>query len=796
MQAVNVIINLNTHQLNNSFLYSIPEELNDEAVFGKRVLVDFRGRKTEAFVVGQQDIDSAPGLKSIIRVLDQEEVFNQELYELAQWMADYYSVSLALILTMMIPQLLHHKKSLRVIATVSQDQFKDTYAEKGNPYKDFMGLLWSQKELSLNETLKILNKDQLDELIELGLVSLTGIYGSTLASQKDMIYVIDQKKFEKEITAIRKKAPRQAGALDFMASHPNLSCTEFDRVVTRSVSKALIKKGLIESVRIKPEINIPEFELNREQDHAVRMINNCLSAGQYAEYLLFGITGSGKTEVYIRAAQCAIEQGRSVIVLVPEIALTRQLVEIFSRRITDLAVLHSAMSAGERYQEWKRIKQGEVKLVLGPRSAVFAPLPDLGLIILDEEQENSYKQEETPRYHARDIARQRARVTDSVLLLGSATPALETYYRTTTGDARLLHLPRRTGGAAIPEIVIEDMRKSFKSGNYGMLSRYLQERLKHALIMGQQTILFINRRGHSPMTICRECGNMASCPNCSVAMTYHHDIKQNVCHYCNTQRPQTSVCELCGSQHLQLAGTGTQKVEEEIRRLFPQARIARLDLDSSRPKGAQKAILEDMKERHIDILIGTQMVAKGLDFPLVSLVGVVDADSLLNLPDFRARERCFQLLVQVAGRAGRADIPGEVVIQTYNPQEPLFEKVVSQDYKSFYDDEIKIRRRLDYPPYNDILRMVVSSENESSCQKHINELAKYIEEMLDAKEDSIMILGPAPCPISKIKSRYRYQILIKCNSSLLLRSIAAKINNITNPANIKLELDINPMVTI
>lgn len=796
MQAVNVIINLNTHQLNNSFLYLVPEELADEAAFGKRVLVDFRGRKTEAFVVGQQDITPAPDLKSIIKVLDQEEVFNQELYVLALWMADYYSVSLALILTMMIPQLLHHKKSLRVIAAVSPEQYEDGYAGNENPYKEFMELLWSKKELSLNETLRTLNKDQLDELLELGLVSLTGIYGSTRTKQNDMIYVLDQNKLEKEITAIRKKAPRQAEALDLLASRPNLSCTEFDRVVTRSISKALIKKGLIASVRIKPEIIVPEFELNQEQNHAVRMIDEGLTAGQYAEYLLFGITGSGKTEVYVKAAQCALAQGRRVIVLVPEIALTRQLVEIFSRRITDLAILHSAMSAGERYQEWKRIKRGEVNLVLGPRSAVFAPLPNLGLIILDEEQENSYKQEETPRYHARDIARQRARVTDSVLLLGSATPALETYYRTTTGNAQLLHLPRRTGGAAIPDIVIEDMRKSFKSGNYGMLSRYLQERLKHALIMGQQSILFINRRGHSPMTICRECGNMASCPNCSVAMTYHHDIKQNVCHYCNTQRPQTSVCELCGSQHLQLAGTGTQKVEEEIRRLFPQARIARLDLDSSRPKGAQKAILEDMKEKRIDILIGTQMVAKGLDFPLVSLVGVVDADSLLNLPDFRARERCFQLLVQVAGRAGRADIHGEVVIQTYNPQEPLFEKVVSQDYKKFYDDEMKIRKRLDYPPYNDILRMVVSSENESSCQNHINELAKHIEEMIDAKEDNIMIMGPAPCPISKIKSRFRYQIMIKCNSSLLLRSIAAKMNNITHPANIKLELDINPMVTI
>ena len=796
MQAVSVIINLNTKQLNNSFTYLVPEEFAAEAGFGKRVLVDFRGKKTEALIVGLLEVKPDPELKPILRVLDQEEVFNHELLELAQWMADYYSVSLSMVLSMIIPRLLHHKTSMRVIANVSREEYLQTYSELEIQVKDFLELLWSKKEVDLAETRKMLNISQLDDLMSRGLVSMTGIYKTSRLSRNDSIYILNEIKFQEEISLIRRKAPRQAEALELLAAHPGISCIEFDKIVSRSITSALIKKEFVSIDKIKPEIAAPEFELNDEQKDAISKVVKGLDSLQYSEYLLFGITGSGKTEVYIQAAQAAIDQGRSVIVLVPEIALTRQLVEIFSRRIPDIAVLHSAMSAGERYEEWKRIKRGEAKLVLGPRSAIFAPSPDLGLIIMDEEQENSYKQEETPRYHVRDIARQRARLSAAVFLMGSATPSLETYYRVETKETELLRLSQRTAGAVMPEVVIEDMRNSFKSGNRGLISDYLRNRLGHALMMGQQSILFINRRGHSPMTICKECGNIASCPNCSVGMTFHRDLEQNVCHYCNSHSPQLSVCQVCGSRHLQLAGVGTQKVEEEIRKLFPEARIERLDLDSSRPKGAQKTILQAMKESSIDILIGTQMVAKGLDFPMVSLVGVIDADSLLNLPDYRARERCFQLLVQVAGRAGRADIPGEVVIQTYNPQEPLFQKVVSHDYQSFYNDEIKIRRLLEYPPITDILRIVISGEDESACQEYSGQMAKFIEEMIDAKEESIMILGPAPCPISKIKKRFRYQIMIKCFSSLLLRSIAAKINNRNHPVSIKIELDLNPMATI
>lgn len=796
MQAVSVIINLPTQQLNNSFTYLVPEELSAEIDFGKRVLVDFRNRKTEAFIIELMDIESDLGFKPILKILDQEAVFDQQLLALAQWMADYYSASLAMILAMIIPRQLQLKTSLRVISAISREEYNELYSQADAAIQEFFKRLWTKNELSLAEACKYISKKQLDELINRGHLSMSGKYGSSRTLKNDRIYALNQAKLAVEMPNIRRKAPRQAAALDLLTAHPQMSCVEFDKIIPRYITSALIKKELISVAMVKAEMITPEFEINAEQKLAIGEIVNALNADCYSEHLLFGITGSGKTEVYIKAAQAAIEGGRSVIVLVPEIALTRQLVDVFSRRIPDIAILHSGMSVAERYEQWQRIKRGQSRLVLGPRSAIFAPLPALGLIIMDEEHENSYKQEETPRYHARDIARQRARLSAAVLLMGSATPALETYYRATTKATGLLRLSHRTAGAAVPEVIIEDMRNSFKSGNSGLISDYLRNRLQHTLLMGQQSILFINRRGHSPMTICRECGTIATCSDCSVGMTFHRDLNKNVCHYCNRHSPQSSVCQVCGSQHLQLTGAGTQKVEDEIRQLFPLASIARLDWDSSRPKGAQKEILQAMKEQRIDILIGTQMVAKGLDFPLVSLVGVVDADSILNLPDFRARERCFQLLVQVAGRAGRADIPGEVIIQTYNLQEPLWQKVINQDYPSFYNDEINIRKLLEYPPFTDILRIVLSGESESLCCEYSCELAKYIEELLDAKEDSIMIMGPAPCPISKIKGRFRWQIMIKCYSNLLLRSIAAKINTRNHPAGIKLELDLNPMATL
>lgn len=796
MNAVGVLINIPTSQLNTLFTYIVPDELNDQVGFGKRVLVDFAGKATEAFVLEELDIEENQGIKAILRILDQEPVFDQGLLNLAHWMAEYYAASLALVLSMMIPNLLHRKKKSKIIAGIEADKYYRLYDQGNRPHEELLKILWSCGELSMSEALQFLSRSALNKAVNSGLLVVTGVYQARPQIKAAHIYVTNSFDRVNDLAKLQRKAPRQAEAMELLLFRQSMELAEFNQVVNRQTTKALLQKGYIKLERPPHQLINPNYSLNNEQQAAVQAITAALGKEHHEEFLLFGVTGSGKTEVYLHAAQAAIQSGRSVIILVPEIALTRQLVDVFSKRIPDIAVLHSGMPAGERYEEWKRIRRGEASLVLGPRSAVFAPVPRLGLIILDEEQESTFKQEELPRYHARDVARQRARMESALLLLGSATPAIETYHRAMTGEIKLLSLTQRTAGAAMPGVIIEDMKKSFKQGYRGLISLPLQERIKQGLKNGEQTILFINRRGYSPMTICRECGTIATCPSCSVGLTYHRDRNINVCHYCNYQHIQKPTCESCGSTHLQLLGAGTQKVEEEIGVLFPQARVERLDMDSSRKKGTQKKILQAMKNREIDILIGTQMVAKGLDFPSVSLVGVVDADSILNLPDFRAAERCFQLLVQAAGRAGRADIAGDVFIQTYNPEAPVIQMAASQDYNSFYHEENRIRKLLDYPPYTDLLRIVFHSQSDEQCRSFSVATALYIEEMIDAKEDDIMLLGPAPCPIQKIRNRYRHQLILKCSSSLLLRSIAASIIKKGSPADLRLEVDLNPMITM
>lgn len=796
MNVVGVLINLPTNQLNSSFTYYVPESLSDQVSFGKRVLVDFAGKKTEGYVIEEMACSSIEGIKPLLRVLDQEPVFDQNLLALAKWMAEYYTASLALVLAMMIPNLLHRPKGKKLIAGIEPDRYYKLYENKDLPHEELFKQLWVGGQLSLKETLLYISQEEMNQLLTDGLLLITGVYKETRTFKTDYVYVPNEFDPEKDLDTIRRRAPRQAEAMELLLSRQYMDQDMFGQIFTRATIKALLKKGYIKIERQQNPLIKPDFTLNDEQKAAIQQIQMAIRTGQNAEFLLFGVTGSGKTEVYLNAAQTCIDAGQSVIVLVPEIALTRQLVDVFSHRIANIAVLHSGMPAGERHNEWKRIKRGEARLVLGPRSAIFAPVPNLGLIIIDEEQESTYKQEEQPRYHAREVARERARLESAILLLGSATPAIETYHRTMTGSIKLLPLNKRTAGATMPRVIIEDMRNSFKSGYRGLISSNLQDRLAHCLRKGEQSILFINRRGYSPMTVCRECGTIATCPNCSVGMSYHRDLDQNICHYCNYHSQQRNICSVCSSTHLQLLGSGTQKVEEEVRQLFPAARVERLDMDSSRHKGAQKSILTAMKNQEIDILIGTQMVAKGLDFANVSLVGIVDADSILNLPDFRAGERCFQLLVQAAGRAGRANIPGDVVIQTYNPDAPVIQLAASQDYRSFYREENRLRRMLKYPPYTELLRIVFNSSIEKQCLDYSLATANFIEEMIDAKEDDIMLLGPAPCPISKIKNRYRYQIIIKCTSNLLLRSIAVNIIKRTDPADLKLELDLNPMITM
>ncbi len=796
MKCVELVINLPTSKLNTTYHYIVPQNLSAEAVFGKRVLVDFGGRKVEGYIVGEHDVSNPADLKPLLKILDTESIFDQTLLELARWMAEYYLCPLSLALNLMVPRILHNKKSPAILPAIDKKGWQDLIKQGIILNRDLFNALWQQGELSVSQALKYASQRELSEWAEQGYIVRSGVYRIGREHKKGYFYTMGSFDRDIDLPALKRRAPRQAQIMELLLEFNELEMDAQEVRKSPTSIKALLRKGyVIIQRRTSHQLTSP-LDLNDEQHFAVEQIKNDLIDGKRSELFLFGVTGSGKTEVYLQAAQIAIEMGRGVIVLVPEIALTRQFVEIFASRIEQIAVLHSGMSPGKRYDEWKRIKNREARVVLGARSAVFAPVPDLGLIIIDEEQEGSFKQEEIPRYHTREVAWQRSSLESAVLLSGSATPSIETFYAAREGTKKLLILEQRVGGGQIPRVFIEDLRKAFKDEPRGFISPFLRLKINENLNRGEQIILFINRRGYSPMTICWECGNIASCPSCSVRMTYHRDIGQNVCHYCNLHIPQETQCRICGSKHLQLMGAGTQRVEEEIRRFFPEAKIERLDIDSSRRKGVQKSILDRMKRQEIDILIGTQMVAKGLDFPDVSLVGIVDADSMLNLPDFRSGERCFQLLVQAAGRAGRSHAEGEVVIQTFNPDDPVIKMAAGQDYRSFYKHEIRLRKLLKYPPFTHLLRIVFSAEGEAIVETGAEYTAQYIADIIDASEEEVIILGPAPCPINKIRNRFRYQLIVKCDSLDLLRSIAAYIIARVAPKNVKIDVDFNPITTL
>ena len=505
-------------------------------------------------------------------------------------------------------------------------------------------------------------------------------------------------------------------------------------------------------------------ELTEEQAKALREVE-ALSPGQTA--LLYGVTGSGKTEVYLRCIDACLEQGKGAIVLVPEIALTPQTVGRFAARFGDrIAVLHSRLSAGERFDEWRRIRLGKAPIVIGARSAVFAPVENLGLIIIDEEHETSYQSEITPRYHALDIARRRIRMTGGKLLLGSATPSLLSYYRALNGSYRLIELRHRVGGRPLPTVSIADMRAEFMNGNNGIFSSMLISKLGNCLKQGHQAMLFLNRRGYSTFVSCRACGYVVTCDNCDISMTYHKAQNAVRCHYCGARKPLPAVCPKCGKPFIKYFGVGTEQVEEQIQKWFPGTKTVRMDADTVAHRDAYEQILSAFGRGEAQILIGTQMIAKGHDFPNVTLVGVVAADTTLSFPDYRSAERTFQLLTQVSGRAGRDKDPGEVVMQTYAPDHPVLKFAKVQDYPSFYQYEIAQRKKCLYPPFSLFIRLLLSGENEGELIERGKEYAKALEADLRTAlgaegQGDLLLLLAAPAPIARIAGQSRYQILVR-----------------------------------
>lgn len=517
------------------------------------------------------------------------------------------------------------------------------------------------------------------------------------------------------------------------------------------------------------------LDLTPEQTEAAKHIHQAVSEDQHETFLLHGVTGSGKTEIYLQTIDHVLQKGKEAIVLVPEISLTPQMVQRFKERFgSNVAVLHSGLSTGEKYDEWRKIHRKEVKLVVGARSAVFAPFENLGMIIIDEEHESSYKQEEMPRYHAKDVAIERAVRHQCPVVLGSATPSLETYARAKKGVYTLLPLKHRVNQQQMPHVSLIDMREELRNGNRSMFSEELMIRLKEVLERKEQAVLFLNKRGYSSFVMCRDCGYVEQCPHCEISLTYHRYQKRLKCHYCGHEAPVPSECPECHSEHIRYFGTGTQRVEEELTKVLPEARVIRMDVDTTSRKGAHEKLLTSFGNKEADILLGTQMIAKGLDFPDVTLVGVLSADTSLHIPDFRSSEKTFQLLTQVSGRAGRHEKAGSVIIQSYTPSHYSIELTKQHDYEAFYEQEMLHRRHQSYPPYY-FLAMVTVSHEEVTKAAHVTDQIVQFLKMNCAP--NTRILGPAASPIAKIKDRYRYQCVIKYKRENELASLLRKIQD-------------------
>lgn len=567
----------------------------------------------------------------------------------------------------------------------------------------------------------------------------------------------------------------------------------------KKAEKALSKMEAEESSAVS-EAQDPGYNLSPDQGQALSKILSALKEPAPKPILLHGVTGSGKSELYIRALREVLARGKSAIILVPEIALTEQLKRFFADRFGHaLEILHSKLSDGERFLAWKRLEKGMTRLVLGPRSALFAPLPNLGLIIMDEEHENSYKQETTPRYHAREAAWWRARNEGALFLMGTATPSLEAMHRTETGEFDLVEMPRRVDDKKMPEVMIVDLKDDTMSAKKTViLSRILTREIEVNLRAGEGTMLLLNRRGFSTHIHCPGCRKPESCPSCHVSLTFHQEKDVLLCHYCNYQRKATDSCTECKQPVLRFAGFGTEKVESDVARYFPQARIARLDADTVKRKGSHEVILKSFRERKVDILVGTQMIAKGFDFPHVTLVGVILADVGLMLPDFRSGERTFQLLTQVAGRAGRGQKPGRVVIQTFSPKHPSVLSARTHDYAAFYKGETLERSSMRYPPYCQLVNFIVRGKDEKKTGETALALREALNREFDitpgARGQKIELVGPAPLPFYKLRGHFRWHVMMKCppDPSILERAhrVTAKIRK---PAAVQMAVDVDPV---
>jgi primosomal protein N' (replication factor Y) len=789
--------------LDQTFTYALTGAWRESARVGSRVVAPFQQRKLSGTILKLHDERPEYAVRPIERLLDAEPVFDEKLISLGLWIARYYLAPVGEVFRVMAPAVGQVQKqkvfaltdagrdaarqSMLGIAETEDPTLVLLQALEGRPMtlaalqrksgeaarllREFQKKGWIQAEETAHE------KDPLRAPARMLNVTATGADSTEKLA-----------KWERELLAYLHLFPG-THALDALE----------EKVKNASVSaRALARRGLVKlSARVGEIRQLGSgrrHALNSRQQEAFEKIAAAVGKREFGAFLLQGVTGSGKTEVYLRAIEAALEAGRSALLLVPEIALTPQVAGQFAARFGEqVAILHSAFSENERNEYWRRIRKGEAKVVVGTRSAVFAPMPELGLILVDEEHDGSYKQEETPRYHGRDVAVVRAQQIGATVVLGSATPAMETRFNAERGKYERLILPDRIGQRPMPVVELVDLRQEFlETKKNALFSRRMVEAVTEKLEAREQVMLLMNRRGFSSFAACRSCGHKVECVNCSVTLTYHRRDRRMLCHYCGYAEKVPEACPKCASESVQFLGSGSERIEEELKAAFPQASVARMDRDTIHSKGDYETILNGFREGAFDILVGTQMIAKGHDIPNVTLVGIVNADIGLGMPDFRAAERTFQLLTQAAGRAGRGGMPGTVILQTINPEHYAVRFSAVQDYELFYAKELQFRKVMKYPPYASLANVVFRSEKQEEALRMSGEVA----ELLRGEQEGVRILGPAEAPVSRVNQEFRYQMLVKAGQRKRLAEVLEAVRKLAQdrgwPAT-AVVIDVDPL---
>lgn len=736
-----VIVPSSVPSLDKGFHYFVPDELEQTVNVGSKVTVPFgnNDRHIEGYVIDFPHQLYHGDIKSIISVKPGQPFFGKKQVELARWMKNEYLCNLWDALKCTIPPDVDTGGKVITVAVCTTDKQHIIEEIESNRIKSI-------------QQIRVLELFIDNECIPVPyILSIAGVSKSVLSTLKNKGF-IDFK---------------QIPVTNTHSSDMNICNTE----------------------ALKP---------SKEQAHVITDIEQIIDENKFAEALIYGVTGSGKTEVYLQTIEHCINSGLSAIVLIPEIALTPQTVERFRGRFGDnIAILHSRLSMGEKHEQWMLIKNKKVKIVVGARSAVFAPVDNLGMIVIDEEHENTYKSGMTPRYDARDVARKRCKDENAVLLLGSATPSVESYYRAKQGKCLLFKMKYRANNSVLPDVEIADMKKELDEGNRTIFSKTLREEIQKNIFESQQTILFLNRRGYSTFVMCRKCGYVVKCNNCNISMTYHQNSSRLICHYCGYTEKNPEICPKCASRHIRYFGTGTQRVEEDIKREFADAHVIRMDADTTVRKNSHESLLNKFKQNEKGILIGTQMIAKGHDFPRVTLVGVLAADSMLNIGDFRASERTFQLITQVSGRAGRGQIPGRVIVQAYNTEDFSIKAACNHDYERFYNDEIIVRKQLNFPPFADMISVLLISKSDANARRAANNIKTDIVKNLGAAASGTEVLGASRPPLYKLRNRYRWRIIIKTSCIDEVRNVLRNIEKSyiahNKKSGVNMIIDVNPV---